>query len=173
MLQTKRGKAIWIIVSVVCVVLVLIFGYFYFNYSRDNSEKNSGGQELVNPVKGLSDEEAIVQFNESFVFYLLASIKAYNLHAPPLSSDNPKIGMIVGEDRYNAEVIDGGIRIGRGAIDGGDIIIKTTKEEGVKMLRDRNYISKSFKDGKSEVELVAGKIKLAAKGYIKIYEELS
>ncbi len=45
----------------------------------------------MNPAEGLSVEQAIVEFDESFVYYLLFNIKAYNLHNPPLSSAEPRI----------------------------------------------------------------------------------
>ena len=58
-------------------------------------------------------------------------------------------------------------------IEGEDIIIRTSKEEGAKMVLDRDYIKESFRSGQSSAELVAGKLELAAKGYLKIYDELS
>ena len=173
-LDTKRGKAVIIIILIAVVVLILIAGYFYFNFNKKSEQTgNSNAKILANPVEGLTTEEAIEEFDESFVYYLLASIGAQELHAPPLSSNNPKIEIIVSGDEYNAEVDNGKIKVGRGLIGGEDIIIKTTKEEGVAMLRDKNYVSTSFKDGKSSVELIAGNIELAAKGYLKIYNSLN
>ncbi len=170
--KEKRGKTIIIIISIV-VVLILIGGYFYFNFNKRNEPtKNSNTKTLINPVNGLSTEVAVEKFDESFVYYLLASIGVQGLHAPPLSSNNPKMEIIVSGDEYNAEVEDGKIKVGRGLIDDEDIIITTTKEEAVAMLRDKNYVSTSFNDGKSSVEIIAGNIELATKGYLKIYEEL-
>jgi hypothetical protein len=41
------------------------------------------------------------------------------------------------------------------------------------MVRTGNYISESFSSGKSEMELISGKIELGSKGYLKIYNSLT
>ena len=131
------------------------------------------GIKLINPISNLTQEEAIMQFNESFVSYLLYSIKAYNLHNPPLSSDTPKIKFLIGDDSYNAEIIDGLIKTQKIGINNEDIQIITTKSEAVKMLRDRDYVEQSFKLGNSRIELIAGKTTLFSKGYLNLYTKLT
>ena len=118
-------------------------------------------------------EEAVKKFDGSFVAYILISIGAYNLHPPMFGSDTPKIEFYIWDEKYNAEIIDGKINVQKGEIAERDIIIWTSAEEAVKMVKDKNYISESFKTGASKVELVAGKIELAAKGYISIYDKLT
>ena len=44
-----------------------------------------------NPMIGLTFEQAVEQFDETFVSYILYSLEAYNLHPPLLSSDKPSI----------------------------------------------------------------------------------
>ena len=127
---------------------------------------------VKNPILNLTDEQAVMFFDESFVFYLLHSIKAYDLHNPPLSSDYPRIEINVVDEVYSAVVVKGLINVTRGQIANEDIVIKTTKEEAVKMLRDKNYVTKSFNEGFSTIELVAGKTTLFTKGYLNLYDEL-
>lgn len=172
----KRGK--WILLISISLVVILVgLLFYYFTSVRTGCEKcydekvSSG--ELINPVSGLSNEQAVAQFNEAFVLYLLYSIKAYNLHNVPLSSSYPIIEILVDEDSYTAIVQDGIISVEKRATDKKDIIIKTTREEGVKMLRDWSYIEKSFRDGLSGIELVEGKTTLFAKGYLNLYEDLT
>ena len=81
--------------------------------------------------------------------------------------------MRVSDYIYNAEVKKGVISIVRGSIEKKDIIILTSKQEVVKMLRNKNYISTSFRNSLSNVELVAGKTRLATKGYIGLYTKLT
>ncbi len=169
----KKGKKkYW--VSVLIVLLVVVVGGLSYVYFPQNKGGGSGGGGSVvkNPVAGLSDEEAIAQFDESFVSYLLYSIGAGNLHNPPLSKDTPKILIVIEEINYNAEIVDGRVIVKKGKIENGDIIIVTSREEGVKMLRDRNYFKSSFVDGKSAISMIAGNTELFSKGYLEMYNGL-
>lgn len=170
--MNKKG-AWWLWVSIVLVVLLIILAFLYFVLFKANNESVYAGRQLANPITNLTDEQAIVSFDESFVSYLLYEIKAYNLHNPPLSSNYPKMEIDVGEQVFNAVVKKGIIEVGRGPIAGNDVIIKTTAGEAVKMLRDKSYVTKSFNDGLSGIELVAPKTTLFAKGYLNLYTELT
>lgn len=170
--MNKRGsKAIWISLIII-VVLLMITGLIY--YFLIGNKVNSGGQTIIleNPASGLTAEEAVAQFNESFVLYLLYSIGANKLHNPFLSSDKPKIEIYVSDDGYNA-IVDDYIKVGKGEINGEDIRIRTSKEEAVKMMNDKQYVAKSFQEGNSSIELVASKAKLFSKGYLGLYDELT
>ncbi len=138
-----------------------------------NNESVYSGREIVNPVSNLTDEQAVIDFDEDFVFYLLYSIKAYNLHNPPLSSNYPKMEVDVGGDIFSASVKKGLIEVESGGIAEEDVVIRTTKEEAVKMLRDRNYVTESFSEGRSGIDLIADKTTLFAKGYLKLYNEVT
>lgn len=166
----KRIVFILITISAILIICLLIISYYLFFY---NTKNKGGGKKLTNPALGLTFEEAVEKFDESFVLYLLASIEAYKLHNTPFSSETPKIEFYISDDVYNAEIIKGSINVKKGEIDDEDITITTTKEEGVKMLLDENYIDDSFKEGKSSAELIAGKLELAAKGYLEIYDNFT
>ena len=170
--MNKRGGAIfWI--SAVLVLMLIVALFIYFALFKTNNSSVYSGQILKNPVFNLTDEQAVVAFDEGFVFYLLYSIKAYNLHNPPLSSNYPKIEIDVGGEIFSATVKKGVISVSSGGILNKDIIIKTTKEEAVKMMRDKGYVTKSFNDGLSAIELIADKTTLFAKGYLNMYNELT
>ena len=128
---------------------------------------------MVNPVSALSNEQAVAQFDDTFVYYLLVSIKAYNLHNPPLSSSTPKMNIYVDNLTYNAEIVNGQIKIYNGETSNQDINIKTTREEAVKMLRSKDYVSVSFQQGLSSIDKVAGQSTLFSKGYLNLYTELT
>ena len=174
----KRGKKILIIALVLIVVLALTAtGFMYYNSkpSKTSNQKSSGtsGTPLKNPTAGLSLEQAVAQFDESFVKYLLIAIKANELHNPPLSSDTPRINFYIGEETFQSEISDGKISVSKGLAENEDIIIRTSPEEAVKMVQNKEYVSTSFRDGNSQIELVAGKLTLFAKGYLSLYEELT
>lgn len=164
----KNKKLISISVLAIILVAAAIFVYLGFNQTEKNSPKTI----LKNPVAGLSDEEAVKLFDEKFVSYLLYAIDADSLHAPPLSSETPKIKFEIENEIFEAEIIEGRIIVKKAGSSGEDILIKTSKTEAVKMLRDVNYVAKSFQEGKSSIELKANQAELFTKGYLKIYNEL-
>lgn len=166
----QKGKKRLIVIILMLITILIIGSLFYFEFGE---KLTTTGQTIKNPVEGLTDAQAVQQFNEKFVVYLLASIGANKLHNPPFSSDTPKIQLYVSDDIYRVEIKNSGFLIGRGNLENADIIIRTTKEEGVKMLRNKQYVKQSFVDSKSEIELVASKAKLFAKGYMNIYNEFA
>lgn len=173
----KRGLSGFSIFMTICLLLILLILVLFIilgdkNYDEAYEEKVISG-EIVNPVGNLTIEEAVAKFDENFVFYILYSIKAYNLHEPSLSSDKPKIEFFVDEDIYNAVIDNGEILVSKKGLQEKDIIIKTTKEEAVMMIEDQSYIPQSFSSGGSSIELVAGKFKLFSKGYLKLYTDLT
>ncbi len=171
----RKKKRIWVFVFSVVLVLLLIGIFFFYVslYGPDFSERYSSGEVLLSPVEGLSNEQAVLQFDESFVYYFLVNIEAYNLHNPPLSSNKPKVVMFVGDEVYNAVVTRGVIEVSRGDLSEKDMIFRTTTLEAVKMIRDDGYIAESFQSGRSGIELVEEKATLFAKGYLKIYTKLT
>jgi len=176
-MQKKGG--FWKIFFIVMIILILITSIaaciFLFkkidNSQFYNDQINSG--ELTNPVTNITDEKAIEKFDESFVYYLLYSLKAYNLHNPPLSSDKPKIEIRVDSDPFNAIIESGKIIVKKGSIENKDVLIKTTKSEAVKMLREGSKVFESFSSESSTIEMVAGKATLFGKGYLQMYEEIT
>ena len=175
----KRGswKIIFFIIGIVLVLILIVGMFFYFalagpDYTVDYENQVTLGQ-IKNPAAGLTKEQAEARFDESFVFYLLVNIKAYNLHNPPLSSDTPKMEIKVGEDIYNAEVVSGKISVKSGELNNKDVVIVTSKEEALKMMNDSSYVQQSFEQSLSSIELVADETTLFSKGYLTIYNELT
>lgn len=174
----KKGKVGWaLIVSIVLVIVLIVVLFYYFvifnqNHESAYDEKIKTG-EISNPMDGKTVEQAVLSFNESFIYYVLVQIKAYNLHNPPLSGEKPLIEFYVGQDVYNAIVDGGAIVVSRGQAGSPDIRIKTTREEAVKMTQNKEYIQESFSSGRSSFEQVAGAVTLASKGYVGLYKELT
>ncbi len=174
--MNKRGKwTLWMSVVLVVILVIILFLYFALagpNYSKKYDKMEKEG-EIVNPLNGISAENVENNFDESFVFYILYEIKAYNLHNPPLSGNIPKIEFFVGDETYNAEIKKGEIDVNIGEIEGEDLVILTTKEEAIKMIKNKNYVKESFKLGKTTLELKADKTTLFAKGYLSLYKDLT
>ncbi|MDO8563408.1 MAG: hypothetical protein Q7R87_00175 [Nanoarchaeota archaeon] len=166
-----------LILGIVLVVVFFIGAFLYFalvgvDYSSRYNDYEKSGQ-LVNPTLKLSTEEAVDNFNEDFVYYMLYQIGFYNLRENALTGDKPRILIYADEDFYSAEINKGEIIVSKEKIGNPDVIIWTSKLEGVLMLQDSNYVVKSFNEGKSKIELVADKSSLFSKGYLKIYSKLT
>jgi len=166
----KKKDTLWLKAG--AVIGLIIFAGIFVSYF---GEKNMVGRTIVleNPVTGLSIEEAVLQFDENYLTYLLYSLDVQKLHNPPFSSNTPKIEIYVGEEVYGAQVFKGRIFLAGGFLDEKDIIIRTSSAEVVKMLRNRNYVADSFNSGGSSVELISGKVTLMAKGYFELYNKFT
>lgn len=163
-----------IIVSLVLLIVILAFAYYFFNvFNNERFFKSGSSKKLVNPVSGLSLEEGIENFDDSYIRYLLISIGGSRLHPPPFSSDTPKIELNVGNRIYYSVVVDGNVIVGEGGIENEDAVITTDVEEIVKMLTDRNYILESYRNGLTRAEAKVSNLELISKGYLQLYEEFS
>ena len=60
-----------------------------------------------------------------------------------------------------------------GEIEEEDVIIRTSKQEAAKMMKNEAYVEQSFEVGGSSLEMVAGKTELAAKGYLGLYSAMT
>lgn len=167
----KRGR--WILWAGIILVLILVVVAFGFYIMMKPGKVPESLKSLANPAENLSVDEAVKNFNNEFLYYLLAKIEAYTLHNPPLSSDKPRIGFVLSGEDYSAIVENGEIMAVKKKVDNPDIIIKTSKEEAVSMMKYEGYIQRSFSEGKSDIEMVAGKSTLFSKGYLNIYTKLT
>jgi hypothetical protein len=157
---------------VVLAFIVWVFVFFAF-YKTPGLEQIYINSDIRNPITGFSIEQASNEINESFIYYLFYNFKAYNLHNPPLSKDNPKIEIIVGNVIYNAIIKSGEIVVSKGEIKDEDIVIRTTSDEIVKMMNNKDYAKISFDSGGSEIIVMNSRSILLAKGYLNLYGEIT
>jgi len=183
---------LWVlIISIVIIIGLIIFllGNMYSDVKSSSTQQqttdSSTSQAISNnPAKKAVTEntskeeqiqEAALEFDKSYIDYMLEAIGCKELHNPLFLSNTPKIKSLVDNDEYWSEVVDGKINTYEGSIDNPDLIIITTKQEAAKaMLSDdlTAYVKKAVWDGTITVEMVAGKIELASKGYLKLYDAL-
>jgi len=163
-------KKAWLIFGIIMILLFIVAAFFYMSLV---TPKSGNFANLTNPAENLNIDEIKQQFDSTFIYYLLASIKAYNLHNPPLSSNQPKIEIVIGNDAYSAVIDSGKILVDKRKIDNPDIRITTSLDEAAKMVKYSNYVKTSFEEGKSSIELITGKTELFSKGYLNLYTELT
>lgn len=167
----KKKKVLLIILLAIVLIISISLLYPAITGQIIRSQQNSG--KLKNPISGLSDEQAEKNFDETYIRYLLYAIGLDKLKSTPLSGETPKIEIQVSEETYNAEIIKGNIKIEKGEIEGEDIIIRTTEQEIIKSMREKTYLTSSFKNGLTSIQLITAKTELLAKGYLNIYNQLS
>lgn len=169
----KSLKIILVILLVAAIILSVVVLVLIMKKYQQETIPGSSKTVLINPVKNITDAEAKQKFDESFVRYLLYSIKANELHNPPLSSETPKINIFVDELTFSAEILENSITVTKSKFPASDINIRTTKDEAIKMLRQKDYVASSFNSGASQIELIASKTKLFSKGYLQLYTDLT
>jgi hypothetical protein len=196
-------KKLFLWVFGIVLLLVIIYGIFLLGAIFGTSTIGSNIT-YVNPVLGvlanvqaslenqlnemqtienLSEEvieEVIIQaeleFDQDYINYVLHAMSAWKLHNPPLSSNKPKIRVIVDEEIYNSEVDDGVISTFVGDIEDPDIAIITTKREVIQamLVEDMTEFMKlSVAEGRTTIEMLAGQLELASKGYLQMYEDVT
>jgi len=169
---SKKPIVITLIISSL-LLLILVFLLFYF-YSTAAPSKAI--KEVENPALGETLENALGNFDISYVDYLVSEFGGWKLHNPPLSSDTPKIKIIVDGEVFVSEVINGEIITEKRDIENPDIILTITKEDISKAVVSSNLMEslrKSIDEGNSNIELKASYTKLFSKGYLNIYKDVT
>jgi len=112
---------------------------------------------------------------EQQINLILYSLKAYELHNPPLSGNTPKIEFVIDGEIYGSEIVKGEIITVKGREGEPDIRIIMSGEEFLNILKSDSklYFQESLKQGKTKIELLAGKTELFTKGYLSLYKEIT
>ncbi len=110
--------------------------------------------------------------NIELIRYAATLLKLYNLHTTPYTKVTPKIQIDLNQETYSIEIITGEIIITEGEIQNKDIIIRTTREELLKINENTDYIKESISSGKTTIEKIASDFILFSKGYSVLYPEL-
>ena len=171
----KKKRKVWPFLIAI-IFLMLVIGGMFFYFATASPNKPRAGTEIKNPIQGLTNEQAVLQFNEEYVDYLVFAIGGWKLHNPPLSDETPKIKVVVDEEIFVSEIINGEIKTEKKEIENEDIIIKTTKQEIVNSILSldiKKYIQYSAQEGKTTLELKASYPTLFSKGYLNIYEDIT
>ena len=163
----------WLILLAIGFLLILLIGIFFFFVETAPSAPL---KIVKNPAEGMTKEEAILEFREEYIDYLIFAIGGWKLHNPPLSEDTPKIKVTLGNETYVSEIIDTEIKTTKRNISNEDMEIATTKEVIVGILLADNmeeYARQSVENGEISFELKTSYSKLLSKGYLQLYESLT
>lgn len=182
----KKFLRIFLIFSIIIVFLAIVF---YFGYlSKGPSGKTIT---LEHPLKnivfantnkaGMVNKEAVVEqalleFDINYINYLIVALGVNKLKKSLVGYGNPKIEIIIDEEVWSTEVVGGDLKTQEGEIEEEDIKVVMTKREAIEGLLSsdlKTYIVQSVQEGRTSIEMVAGKPELLSKGYFGMYEELT
>jgi len=144
------------------------------NPLKDIVMRNTNAQGLVNKEKVVL--EAVLEFNENYINYLLVALGVNNLHKSLIGYGNPVVEFQLGEETWSSEINNGNLITDKSPNSEKDLIISTTKEEAVEALLSpeiEQFMKDSVYNGDTQIEMVAGKIELGSKGYLKMYTQLT
>jgi len=182
--KTRKVVKTLLIIFIVLLVLLIAFAAGFL------IKKPGVKVVLENPISGIvlkhTDdaglvdkeavvEEAVIEFNEDYINYILVALGVNYLHKSPLF-ENPLIEFNLGGEIWNSEIIEGMPDSQLGMIDNEDLRISISKEEAVKALLSEDieqFMKDSVSSGNTQIEMIAGKAELFSKGYLDMYKELT
>jgi len=178
-------KVLIIIFAIVLILLIVFAAGFLFKkpvYVEVTFVNPLADIILANTdnVTGVVDEvavieQAVIEFNEDYINYILAALGTGYLHKSVVGGV-PVIELDMEGDVWSAEIIDGVPNSKNQAVDNEDLQISISKEEAVKaILSDdiEQFMKDSVNRGDTQIEMVAGKPELFAKGYLDMYKALT
>ncbi len=188
--KSKRAFRIIIIILIVIFLILGIGAVFFINQQSIENKQNLNQVVLENPMKKIvqgivnQDEpatqetiiqEGIKEFNEDYINYILLSLGVGGLHSF-FGYGNPIVEMNLDNEIWSSEIIGGGLRTMKTGNNNKDLIIAISKEEAVKALLSPDiaqFIKDSVINGRTQLEMIAGKPELLSKGYLDMYKKLS
>ena len=182
---TKKFIKIILIVLVLVIILVVVFSSGYLLNKPENIEIIIENP-LTNLVLKYTDnsgvtnkeaviEQAVIEFNEDYITYILVALGTSYLHSSFLK-ENPVLELVLDEETWSSEIIDGMPYPILGESDNEDLRITMSKEEAVEALLSkdiRQFMKDSVYNKNTKIEMIAGKTTLFSKGYLDMYKELT
>ena len=189
----SRNKLKFIFILIIITFIFFILGIlFYFGiFSHKFIKDNNSSVQLENPInkiifknqdsrdfvkRELIIEQALFEFNEEYINYLLIALKVKNLHKSTIGYGNPIIQLSIDEEYWVTEINGDEIITNKGISKEKDLIIYITKRRAIEALLSLS-IEESIKglaiNGEIKMELISGKVELGSKGYLKMYTELT
>lgn len=174
---------IFIILGIILVIAAVFFSGFLFkgpkteyvleNPLKDIITKNTEEGE-INYEKVI--EQGILNFNEEYINYLLIALGIGKLYKSNIGYGNPVVELVIDNEVWNSEVKDSNLISKNGSIANKDLKISISKEEAVKALLSpdiEEFMKTSVAEGDIKIQIIAGKVELASKGYLSMYYDLT
>jgi hypothetical protein len=185
----RKVIKILIIIFVILLLVLIVFAAGYLlkkpTYVEIVLENPLEGIVKANTnLEGIVDtpavvEQAIIEFNEDYINYLLVALGTGYLHGSIIGG-NPLLELVLtdnsGDEIWHAEVIDGMPNSVLGETENEDLRISLSKETAVRAILSEDvnkFMKDSHSQGSISLELIANKAELFAKGYLDMYKVLT
>jgi len=181
------GVTNWIILFATIFFIGFLFWYGVNFRTYDNPENNSDQWSLP-PINnsngtGLNNNSSV---NESYILELISRFNLDDIDSflniigidklhKSIIQENPFIEFYIDREYWNVEIIDGEPLIKNGSINNPDILITTSKEEILRIINSGNKqedLKNGLFSGKISIQMIAGQVELAEKGYVDLYNSL-
>jgi hypothetical protein len=184
-----RRTKLFLKLMILIILVLIIFGVIFLLGFFKSPFKGETEIVLEHPLKniifkyttnGSVDknavvDEAMINFNEGYINYLLVALGVGNLHSSFIYG-NPSIEFVLGEEVWNSEVSEGGLDTEKSSAEKPDLRVVISKNEAVEALLASDieeYMKESVSSGRTTIEMVAGYIELGSKGYLQMYKDLT
>ncbi len=171
--NVKTKSKLPLVILTICLIILIIIGFFsfYFFYKPKANYQESYQKTWTQETLGS------LEVDEGVVGYTLSKFNVGELKKIPLTSNTPKIEIDVDGTTYFIEIKDGKIISTLGEINNEDLKISMTRGDIINILNESNNdveeIRKAINEGTLNIELIASKPELIAKGYFSIYGKFS
>jgi len=189
--KLKKFLIFFLIALIILIIIALILGYLLFNpFQKSDIINNKNRVVLENPLKNIIlkntnekgeinkekvVEQAIIEFDNDYINYILIALGANKLYRSKIGYGNPRIELSIDEEVWSSEIVDNSFVTSKTTIENEDIIIKTSRKEMVESLLAKDikvFMKDSVNSGITTIEVVAGKLELLSKGYLDMYDGL-
>jgi len=181
--RLRRILLVLILVFFVVLILlvVLLFGMFLGGDKIEIVVENPIKDIIfANTVEGVVNKEAVIkqavlEFDEDYINYILVGLGVGNLHKS-LIYGNPILEFSIDDESWNSKLIGAELSSKKGTIDVEDLRIIITRREAVEAILAEDiekFMKDSVASGRTGIEMVAGKVELASKGYLAMYKDLT
>ncbi len=186
----KPRKFVKFLLIFLVIVFILLLVFFYGVFKSPQTQ-NINRIVLENPLKNIVFtntnvygevnkmqviKEAVLEFDEDYINYVLIALGVSNLHKSNIGYGNPVIKFVLGDEVWISELEGGNLVTENVESDGEDLMVILSKQEAVEALLASDvegFMKDSVVSGRTEIEMIAGKVELASKGYLSMYKELT
>jgi len=174
------GKKLVISLLLIVLILVCIIGYLAYVIFAPPAKIGSAERKELAETYELNLNETEIEnlvIDEAVVSYMLFKLEAYNLHNPPLSSNTPKIEVVVKDEHFNSEIRDGDIITTTGQIDDEDISINLYRGVAIDFIKNEGLelevLATAINEGRMYLNVQASYTTLLLKGYLPLYKKFT
>ncbi|MBT4135550.1 hypothetical protein HOD75_03285 [archaeon] len=172
------------------IFLVILFAITLILFRAYSLEKSRPQIILENPINrivfehtselgeinwGGVIEQATLEFNGEYINYIIIALGAGNLHKSYTGYGNPIIELNIDGEVWTSE-ISNSLVTSKTSSEKEDLRISLTRREAIEAILSpdiKSFMKTSVINGNTQIEMVAGKVELASKGYLAMYNGIT